>query len=167
SSGYFSNSSTNQTHHTQTCVSPYPLKSCLKRTKTEQLTNSPTTINHSNDGNTTTADIVTLPDRFVPHENDTSKSRRYSAPNTSSSHEQNLLLKIRTKNESCTSSEQDLQTKKNVSFCDEIVRRLITPSTSPNHSNQDYCDLILQECLIDSPPNEFNLSDDEKNGDHL
>ncbi|CAF3474932.1 unnamed protein product [Rotaria socialis] len=167
SSGYFSNSSTNQTHHTQTCVSPYPLKSCLKRTKTEQLTNLPTTINHSNDGNTTTADIVTLPDRFVPHENDTSKSRRYSAPNTSSSHEQNLLLKIRTKNESCTSSEQDLQTKKNVSFCDEIVRRLITPSTSPNHSNQDYCDLILQECLIDSPPNEFNLSDDEKNGDHL
>ncbi|CAF1261930.1 unnamed protein product [Rotaria sordida] len=165
SSGYCSNSSTNQPHHIQTCSSPYPLKSCLKRTKTEQSTNLPSTANVRTVG--VTEDIITLPDQCVHNENDTSKMRRSSLP-TTSSHEQNLLLKFRTRNKTCTLSEHDLPTKKNVSFCDEIVRRLIISSTNLKHSYEDYCDLIPQEYLIDSPPNEFNLSDnDDKNENQI
>ncbi|CAF4553282.1 unnamed protein product [Rotaria sp. Silwood1] len=164
SSGYFSNSSTNQTHHIQTLSSPYPLKSCLKRAKTTQSTNSPSAVNIR--AVDVTENIITLPDQCVHNENDTSKTRRSSVP-TTSSHEQNLVLKFRTRNTTCTLSEHDLQTKKNVSFCDEIVRRLVTSSISPKYSYDDYFDLIPQEYLIDSPPNEFNLSDDDKNEDQL
>ncbi|CAF2375326.1 unnamed protein product [Rotaria sp. Silwood2] len=164
SSGYFSNSSTNQPHHIQTRSSPYPLKSCLKRAKTEQSTNASSTANVRAVG--VSEDIISLPNRCVHNENDTLKTR-HSSVSTTSSHKQNLLLKIRTRNKTCTLSEHDLQTKKNVSFCDEIVRRLITSSTSPKYPYEDYCDLIPQEYLIDSPPNEFNLSDDDKNEDQL
>lgn len=183
SSGYFSNSSTNQPHHIQTGVSPHPLKSCLKRTKNEQLAKSPSITNNLDTG--ISKDIITLSDRFVPNEKHPSKTRRHSAPNVFSN-EQNLFLRFRTNTKDCTFSEHDLQAKKNVSFCDEIARRLITPSTSLNDSNQgihsillsfsciiifitlsDYSDLIPQEYLIESPPNEFNLSDDEQTEDQV
>lgn len=132
SSGYFSNCSTNQPHHIQTHLSTHPLKSCLKRAKTEQSkASTPIVNNHSVD---ITRDTLILPDPFISNENDSIKDRRHSEPNTLAN-EQNLLLKFRTIDKNCTLSEHDLRTKKNVSFCDEIVRRLITPSTSLKHAH--------------------------------
>jgi len=127
SSGYFSNSS----RHIQTPLSPYPLKSCLKRTKIDELPKDILTSTH--------------------HLQETSKHRRYSAPTTSLSQQKSC--------KTCTLSEHDLRSKKSVSFCNEIARRLITPSISPK-DRYDYCDLVPRESLTDSPPSEFNLSDD-------
>jgi len=128
----------NSSRHIQTPLSSYPLKSCLKRTLPK--------------------DILTLAQ-------ETSKYRRYSAP-TTSSHQQNSSYE--TKTNTCTLSEHDLRAKKSVSFCNEIARRLITPSTSPK-DRYDYGDLLPRESLTDSPPSEFNLSDDDddNNENHL
>ena len=70
-----------------------------------------------------------------------------------------------------TVSENDLRTKKSVSFCNEIVRRLIITSNTPddqltfiqrtNHRYLDDCDSVPRESLTDSPPNEFRLSDED------
>ncbi len=141
SSGYFSNSSTNHPRHIQTPTSSYPLKSCLKRAKTEDLTTTPFT-----NTPTTTANVLavgaagdiftlaarTLAARLGDHGMETPRHRRYSAPSISS-HQQNLSLQLRTRQKGCTLSEHDLRAKKSVSFCDDIARRLITPSTSPKH----------------------------------
>ena len=128
SSGYFSNSS----RHTQTPSSPYPLKSCLKRTKVDD------------------------PD-------ESSKYRRYSAPTTSTK----TSDRTSPSNENTyTLSEHDLRAKKSVSFCHEIARRLITPSVHSSREHDDFCDLIPREHFLDSPPNEFNLSDDEHDHDN-
>lgn len=126
SSGYFSNSS----RQAQTPPSPYPLKSCLKRTKIEDRTNQ----------------------QQQQSSDDTSKHRRYSAPTK-------LSDRTSTSN-TCALSEHDLRAKKSVSFCHEIARRLITPSVH-SREQDDFCDLIPRENFLDSPPNEFNLSDDE------
>ncbi|CAF0759616.1 unnamed protein product [Rotaria sordida] len=185
SSGYFSNSSTNHPRHIQTPMSSYPLKSCLKRAKTEDLTTTPLT-----PASTTTANVLavgaagdiftlaaqTLAARLGDHNIETSRHRRYSAP-TISSHQQNFSIQLQTRQKGCTLSEHDLRAKKSVSFCDDIARRLITPSTSPKHRptpppmiprryDRDYCDLVPRESLTDSPPSEFNLSDDEHEDHH-
>ncbi len=141
SSGYFSNCSTNHPRHIQTPTSSYPLKSCLKRAKTEDLTLTPLTT-----APTTTANVLavgaagdiftlaarTLAARLGDHDIETPRHRRYSAP-TISSYQQNISLQLRTRQKGCTLSEHDLRTKKSVSFCDDIARRLITPSASPKH----------------------------------
>jgi hypothetical protein len=129
SSGYFSNSS-------RPPLSPYPLKSCLKRTK----------------------DVLTSAVRSAQQSEEISKHRRYSAPTTSSNPSN------RTKTKTCTLSEHDLRGKKSVSFCNEIARRLITPSTSPK-DRYDYCDFVPRESLTESPPNEFNLAEDDDEND--
>lgn len=142
SSGYFSNSSTNHPRHVQTPTSSHPLKSCLKRAKTEDLTMTPLT----NGPTTTVANVLavgaagdiftlaarTLAARLGEHGMETPRHRRYSAPSISS-HNQNLSLQLRTRQKGCTLSEHDLRAKKSVSFCDDIARRLITPSASPKH----------------------------------
>jgi hypothetical protein len=141
SSGYFSNSSTNHPRHIQTPTSSYPLKSCLKRAKTEDLTITPLT-----PASTTTANVLavgaagdiftlaarTLAARLGDHGMETPRHQRYSAPSISS-HQQNFSLQLRTRQKGCTLSEHDLRAKKSVSFCDDIARRLITPSASPKH----------------------------------
>jgi hypothetical protein len=114
-------------------LSSYPLKSCLKRTKMK--------------------DILTSAVRSSQQSDEASKHRRYSAP-TTSSHSSNAS------NRTCTLSEHDLRAKKNVSFCNEIARRLITPSTS-SKDRYDYCDFVPRESFTESPPNEFNLSEDD------
>ncbi|UJR35550.1 hypothetical protein I4U23_028303 [Adineta vaga] len=183
SSGYFSNSSTNPPRYIQTPTSSHPLKSCLKRAKTEDLTSTPLTTTPS----TTTANVLavgtagdiftlaaqTLADRLGDHTMKTLRHRRYSAPSISS-HQQTLSIQLRTRQKGCTLSEHDLRAKKSVSFCDDIARRLITPSASPKHRptpppsslafryDRDYCDLVPRESLTDSPPSEFNLSEDER-----
>ncbi|CAF0873906.1 unnamed protein product [Rotaria sp. Silwood1] len=182
SSGYFSNSSTNHPRHIQTPISSHPLKSCLKRAKTEDLTTTPLTPATTT---TTTANVLavgaagdiftlaarTLAARLGDHNIETPRHRRYSAP-TVSSHQQNFSIQLQTRQKGCTLSEHDLRAKKSVSFCDDIARRLITPSASPKHRptppptiplryDRDYCDLVPRESLTDSPPTEFNLSDDE------
>lgn len=143
SSGYFSNSSANHPRQIQTPTSSYPLKSCLKRAKTEDLTATPlTTIPAS----TTTANVLavgaagdiftlaarTLAARLGDCGMETPRHRRYSAP-TISSHQPNFSIQLRSRQQGCTLSEHDLRAKKSVSFCDDIARRLITPSTSPKH----------------------------------
>lgn len=92
---------------------------------------------------------------------ESSKHRRYSAPTSSSpsSSSQN-------KSKLCTLSEHDLRAKKSVSFCNEIARRLITPSSSPKTRCHNTLDLIPQESFTDSPPSEFNLSDNEQDNDY-
>jgi hypothetical protein len=142
SSGYFSNSSTNQARHSQTPLSSYPLKSCLKRAKTEDLTCSPalqgTTTTKANvlavgvAGDIFTLAARTLAARLGDHGMQTTRHRRFSAP-TISSHQSTLSIQLRTQHKGCTLSEHDLRAKKSVSFCDDIARRLITPSTSPKH----------------------------------
>ena len=141
SSGYFSNSSTNHPRHIQTPTSTHPLKSCLKRTKTDDLTSPPQIT-----GTTTKANVLavgvagdiftlaarTLAARLGDHDIETSRHRRYSAP-TISSYQQNFSIQLRTQQKGCTLSEHDLRAKKSVSFCDDIARRLITPSASPKH----------------------------------
>ena len=145
SSGYFSNSSANHPRPIQTPTSAHPLKSCLKRTKTDELTNSPpstfvqtTTTTQANvlavgvAGDIFTLAARTLAARLGDHGIETPRHRRYSAP-TISSHQQNFSIQLRTRNKGCTLSEHDLRAKKSVSFCDDIARRLITPSASPKH----------------------------------
>ena len=147
SSGYFSNSSTNQTRQIQTpSSSSHPLKSCLKRAKTEDLTSPPVPT-----GTPVTAvaaaanvlavgvagDIFTIAARrlaaqLVEHDLEAPRHRRYSAPSISS-YQQNFSIQLRTAQKGCTLSEHDLRAKKSVSFCDDIARRLITPSASPKH----------------------------------
>ncbi|CAF1278856.1 unnamed protein product [Adineta steineri] len=150
SSGYFSNCSTNQTRHIQTPLSSCPLKSCLKRTKIEETTRA----NVLAVG--IAGDIFTLASERIHNKNDRSEHRRYSAPTTISQQE-NLSLETKT----CTLSEHDLSAKKSVSFSNEITRKLITPSSSPKYHYDDYYDLIPRESLTDSPPSEFNFSDDD------
>jgi hypothetical protein len=135
SSGYFSNSSTNYPRHIQTPLSSYPLKSCLKRAKNEDLIRSPTTANVLAVG--VAGDIFTFATRFGDNKIETSRHRRYSAP-TLPSNQHNFSLQFRTQNKICTLSEHDLRAKKSVSFCDEITRRLITPSSSPKHRLPSY-----------------------------
>ncbi|CAF2097617.1 unnamed protein product [Rotaria magnacalcarata] len=183
SSGYCSNSSTNHPRQIQTPTSSYPLKSCLKRAKTEDLTSTPLT--PTSTVQTTAAnvlavgaagDIFTLAARTLAaclpdHIIETSRHRRYSAPSLSS-HQNNFSIQLQTRQKGCTLSEHDLRAKKSVSFCDDIARRLITPSASPKHRptpppsasfryDRGYCDLVPRESLTDSPPSEFNLSEDE------
>ncbi|CAF1659322.1 unnamed protein product, partial [Adineta ricciae] len=122
SSGYFSNCSTNHTRHTQT-----PLKSCLKRTKTDVLAVD------------IAQDVYAFTTEQVYNEINSSERRQYSVEQ----------------------EEHDLGAKKSVSFCDEIARRLITPSISPKLLDQNTCDILPRENLTDSPPSEFNLSDGE------
>ncbi|CAF0865476.1 unnamed protein product [Adineta ricciae] len=181
SSGYFSNSSANHQRHIQTPTSSHPLKSCLKRAKTEDLTSTPLTTTPSTTANVlavgTAGDVFTLAaqtlaDRLGDHMMKTPRHRRYSAPSISS-HQQTLSIQLRTRQKGCTLSEHDLRAKKSVSFCDDIARRLITPSASPKHRptpppssaafryDREYCDLVPRESLTDSPPSEFNLSEDE------
>ncbi|UJR10407.1 hypothetical protein I4U23_014610 [Adineta vaga] len=161
SSGYFSNCSTNHTRPIQTPLVSYPLKSCLKRTKTEDSTKA----NVLAVG--IVGDVFTLTNgRMYNNKTNSSEHRRYSAPSTSSQQEQEQQqqsLPLSTKSKTCNPSEHDLGTKKSVSFCDEITRRLITPSTSPKFLYQDICDLLPRENLTDSPPSEFNLSDNDDN----
>lgn len=96
----------------------------------------------------------------VDDPDETSKYRRYSAPTTSTKTAQSS-------NETTyTLSEHDLRAKKSVSFCHEIARRLITPSVHSSREHDDFCDFIPREHFLDSPPNEFNLSDDEHDHDH-
>jgi hypothetical protein len=141
SSGYFSNSSTNHPRHIQTPISSHPLKSCLKRAKTEDLTstplmNAPTTIANvlavGAAGDIFTLAARTLAARLGDLGMETPRHRRYSAPSISS-HQQNFSIQLRTQQKGCTLSEHDLRAKKSVSFCDDIARRLITPSASPKH----------------------------------
>lgn len=142
SSGYFSNSSTNQARQIQTPQSAYPLKSCLKRAKTEDLTSpyapSGATATKANvlavgvAGDVFTLAARTLAARLGELGMATTRHRRYSAP-TVSSHQQNFSIQLRTQQNGCTLSEHDLRAKKSVSFCDDIARRLITPSASPKH----------------------------------
>lgn len=147
SSGYFSNTSANHPRHIQTPISTYPLKSCLKRAKTEDLTTTPLTPAPAPSSHTTTTanvlavgaagDIFTLAARTLAarlgdHTIETSRHRRYSAP-TISSLQNNFSIQLQTRQKGCTLSEHDLRAKKSVSFCDDIARRLITPSTSPKH----------------------------------
>lgn len=141
SSGYFSNTSTNHPRHVQTPTSSYPLKSCLKRARTEDLTMTPSTTAPTTIANVlavgAAGDIFTLAARTLAarlgdHGMDTPRHRRYSAPSISS-HQQNFSLQLRTRQKGCTLSEHDLRAKKSVSFCDDIARRLITPSASPKH----------------------------------
>jgi hypothetical protein len=180
SSGYFSNSSANHPRHIQTPTSSYPLKSCLKRAKTEDLTSTPLTTVPTTIANVlavgAAGDIFTLAARTLAarlgdHGLETPRHRRYSAPSISS-HQQNFSIQLRTRQKGCTLSEHDLRAKKSVSFCDDIARRLITPSASPKHRptpppmvpfryDREYCDLVPRESLTDSPPSEFNLSGDE------
>jgi len=206
SSGYFSNCSTNHPRHIQTPTSSYPLKSCLKRAKTEDLTSTPITTappTMTTTTTTTTANVLavgaagdiftlaaqTLAARLGDHSMKTPRHRRYSAPSLSSQ-QQNFSIQLRTHQNGCTLSEHDLRAKKSVSFCDDIARRLITPSASPKHRPTppptvpfrydrgmeyyiviinsilmnfflDYCDSVPRESLTDSPPSEFNFSDDE------
>ncbi|CAF4973991.1 unnamed protein product, partial [Rotaria socialis] len=58
SSGYCSNSSTNHPRQIQTPTSSYPLKSCLKRAKTEDLTSTPLT--PASTVQTTTANVLAV-----------------------------------------------------------------------------------------------------------
>ncbi|CAF1355167.1 unnamed protein product [Adineta steineri] len=182
SSGYFSNSSTNHPRHIQTPTSSsHPLKSCLKRAKTEDLTSTPLASTPSTTANVlavgTAGDIFTLAAQKLAatlgdHSLKAARHRRYSAP-TISWRQQNYSMQLRTRQKGCTLSEHDLRAKKSVSFCDDIARRLITPSASPKHRptpplitrpfrhDRDYCDLVPRESLTDSPPCEFNLSDDD------
>ena len=202
SSGYFSNSSANHQRHIQTPTSSHPLKSCLKRAKTEDLTSTPLMTTPSTTANVlavgTAGDVFTLAaqtlaDRLGDHMMKKPRHRRYSAPSISS-HQQTLSIQLRTRQRGCTLSEHDLRAKKSVSFCDDIARRLITPSASPKHRPtpppssaafrydrgmndfvfsciphccffrfffEEYCDLVPRESLTDSPPSEFNLSEDE------
>ena len=148
SSGYFSNSSANQTRQIQTPSSSHPLKSCLKRAKTEDLTSPPVSTGTPITAAATAAsanvlavgvagDIFTIAARrlaaqLVEHELETPRHRRYSAPSISS-YQQNFSIQLRTAQKGCTLSEHDLRAKKSVSFCDDIARRLITPSASPKH----------------------------------
>ena len=138
SSGYFSNSSTNHPRHNQTPTSSsYPLKSCLKRAKTEDLTSTPSTTTANvlavgAAGDIFTLTARTLTSRLSDNNMETSRHRRYSAPSISSYHH-NLSIQLYTQRKGCTLSEHDLRAKKSVSFCDDIVRRLITPSASPKH----------------------------------
>ena len=143
SSGYFSNSSTNQARQIQTPQSAHPLKSCLKRAKTEDLTSpytpsgAPTTkanvLAVGVAGDIFTLAARTLAARLGEDEGvETPRHRRYSAP-TVSSHQPNFSIQLRTQQKGCTLSEHDLRAKKSVSFCDDIARRLITPSASPKH----------------------------------
>jgi len=142
SSGYFSNSSANHPRHIQTPTSSYPLKSCLKRAKTEDLsttsssaTTTPATANVlavGAAGDIFTLAARTLAARLGDNGMETPRHRRYSAP-TISSHQQNFSIQLRTRQKGCTLSEHDLRAKKSVSFCDDIARRLITPSASPKH----------------------------------
>jgi hypothetical protein len=141
SSGYFSNSSANHPRHIQTPTSSYPLKSCLKRAKTEDLTITPLTAVPTTIANVlavgAAGDIFTLAARTLAarlgdHGLETPRHRRYSAPSISS-HQQNFSIQLRTRQKGCTLSEHDLRAKKSVSFCDDIARRLITPSASPKH----------------------------------
>lgn len=143
SSGYFSNSSANHPRQIQTPTSSYPLKSCLKRAKTEDLTATPLTTFPTT---TTTANVLavgaagdiftlaarTLAARLGDHGMEAPRHRRYSAPSISS-HQPNFSIQLRSRQQGCTLSEHDLRAKKSVSFCDDIARRLITPSTSPKH----------------------------------
>lgn len=143
SSGYFSNSSANHPRQIQTPTSSYPLKSCLKRAKTEDLTATPLTTFPTT---TATANVLavgaagdiftlaarTLAARLGEHGMETPRHRRYSAPSISS-YQSNFSIQLRSRQQGCTLSEHDLRAKKSVSFCDDIARRLITPSTSPKH----------------------------------
>jgi hypothetical protein len=129
SSGYFSNCSTNQTRPIRIPLSQYPLKSCLKRAKTEELTKA----NVLAVG--IAGDIFTLASGLGQNKNEGLTERRSSAP-TTPSHQQNVSLQFRPRNQTCTLSEHDLRAKKSVSFCNEIARRLITPSPSPKHRYQ-------------------------------
>jgi hypothetical protein len=136
SSGYFSNSSTNHPRHIQTPLSSHPLKSCLKRAKTEDLTSSPSTtianvLAVGVAGDIFTLAAQTLAARLGDLGLETARHRRYSAP--SISHQPNFSIQLRTRQKGCTLSEHDLRAKKSVSFCDDIARRLITPSASPKH----------------------------------
>ncbi|CAF5038352.1 unnamed protein product, partial [Rotaria socialis] len=111
---------------------------------TEDLTSTPLT--PASTVQTTTAnvlavgtagDIFTLAARtlaacLADHSIETSRHRRYSAPSLSS-HQSNFSIQLQTRQKGCTLSEHDLRAKKSVSFCDDIARRLITPSASPKH----------------------------------
>lgn len=143
SSGYFSNSSANHSRPVQTPTSAHPLKSCLKRTKTDDLTSPPqlTSTTPTTKANVLAVGVAgdiftlaarTLAARLEDHGMETPRHRRYSAP-TISSHQQNFAIQLRIQQKGCTLSEHDLRAKKSVSFCDDIARRLITPSTSPKH----------------------------------
>src|SRR5207237_1280902 len=82
--------------------------------------------------------------------------RRYSAPTTS-------IDQSNSSYSTKTLSEHDLRAKKSVSFCNEIARKLITSSIS----SKDRYNLVPRDNLTDSPPNEFNLSDDDEYEDQL
>jgi hypothetical protein len=161
SSGYFS--ATTARHR---CRSFYPLKSCLKRTTATHLVSARTRANVL--VSSLAGDILTLTRRHV------------------SEHVRARTLDSR----QCTRSEQDLRTKKSVSFCNDIARRWITPYASPQQTRSksyrgrhqttneiervrtcrthvsmfyfaDDCDFVPQESFIDSPPNEFRFSYDD------
>ena len=124
SSGYFSSC-----NHPRPPPSSYPLKSCLKRTKADDSMTSPLIIANVLAGGVA-GDIFTLAARTLSHQEiEHARHRRYSAPTLSSL----FSLPFRTANPTCTLSEHDLRAKKSVSFCDDIARRLITPSASPKH----------------------------------
>ncbi|CAF0835691.1 unnamed protein product [Didymodactylos carnosus] len=163
------------------------LKSCLKRAKTEDLTVALTPMIAYGGSDVlaggVAGDIFTL--AAISHigwkttNTNTNRHRRYSAPTYSSltNLSNQIQVQLRTKRNG-TLSEHDLRTKKSVSFCENISKRLITPSASPkhrpttiatNHSitkkyiNDFYeIDLLPAESFTDSPPSEFNLSDEDE-----
>lgn len=137
SSGYFSSASCRRS--SSSSIVP-PLKSCLKRRRTTKSQRYSISRVLSND---IAGDLFTN-DRTSIEPFSIELSKRLVAQ--------------------WTLSENDLRTKKSVSFCDEIVRRLFTPSNSPTPNFTD-CDYLPQETLTDSPPNEFEFSDEENVND--
>ena len=130
SSGYSSSTS-----HPRPSHSSYPLKSCLKRAKVDDPS-SPLTLANVLAGGVA-GDVFTLAKRTFAHQHHrraTAQHRRYSMPTVSSA----LALQRPIREQDRTRSEHDLRSKKSVSFCDDIVRRLITPSTSPTHRSRFY-----------------------------
>ena len=126
SSGYSSSTSHPRPSH--------PLKSCLKRTKVDDPS-SPLALANVLAGGVA-GDVFTLARRtFAPHRlRAASQHRRHSMPTVPSA----LVIQRPLREQDRTLSEHDLRSKKSVSFCDEIVRRLITPSTSPTHRSSSY-----------------------------
>ncbi|CAF0741362.1 unnamed protein product [Didymodactylos carnosus] len=198
SSGYFSNAERQQQQQPITTTAPTTiakefhtphLKSCLKRAKTEDLTVALTPIIACGGSDVlaggVAGDIFTLAAisrigwKNTTTNTNLSRQRRYSAPTYSSltnlSNQINVQLRTRRNG---TLSEHDLRTKKSVSFCENIIKRVITPSASPKHrplmtvtnhsitkkyTNDTYeIDLLPAESFTDSPPSEFNLSAEEE-----
>ena len=154
-----SENSTSSSGYSSSTTHPRRLKSCLKRQKSLD-------VNVLAGG--LAGDILTLTRRtsnpqsqqFEPKNDNKRASMPIIPPRiTRQQHPDEWIL-----------SDQDLRTKKSVSFCTEIVRRMITPASSPDHRTRvfplaDDCDFVPRETFNESPPNEFQFESDEDESD--